>query len=245
MTAIERIGEAKNGCETEHPTFGFEIKCLKVGVPGLGHGAAMEAAKRRNGEAFLVSKAGHVGVSNEISRVFVVACAADEMSDVMQDGGSFEKFSGGGREAVNRLEGMEQAVREKGHVADMLHGDFEAFGHGFDEGTLFVRELGKFLTNAAGSEICNDAVADAGAAIMDGALTEKIEDFEEDGRSSNDDFGAAGTDAGDFATAFERTGGELLEKIADLGGGGAHAICFVAAGAWNLIGSTDDGGGGG
>ena len=153
VTAVEAIGEAKDGNEPEDEFFYASGEVLEEAVAGLGHGLAMKAAEVGDGEAFFVSKSGQVTVGDEVEAVFVVGHIADEVARVNEIGGGFEELADRGGELVERVEADEERIGEVGGLAGVFDIDTEAAGHGFDHLALFLaeaREVAAATTRSSG-----------------------------------------------------------------------------------------------
>jgi len=149
---------------------------------------------------------------------------------------------------VQGLERGKQQVGDIGDLAGVVQRDAVAPAHIHHLAALIVAEAGKLGAHVAGSQVGDDAVADAGAGVVDRGQVEFLEELEEHGHARNDDLRAARPDAGDLAPGGEIALGQLEVELAHLRGGNAQAVDLVALGARHAghgAGHGGSGGGGG
>ena len=163
----------------------------------------------------------------------------------MQVGGGFQQLAAGGRQLVQGLERGEQQVGDIGHLAGVLERDAVAPAHVFHLAALVAAEAGKFRAHVAGGQVGDDAVAHAGARVVDRRQMELLQELEQHGHARHDDLGAARPDAGDLAPAGEVPLRQLAVELAHLRGGDAQAVDLLALGARHAGHGAGHGRGGG
>lgn len=116
-----------------------------------------------------------------------------------------------------------------------------SLSHRFDNGALLTRELGQLASYAASGEIRNNSIANTGNAVIERTVLEQLERPKEHSRSGNHDFGAPGSDAGDFAPRSKTTRRQLRIKLPNLSNSRAEPVGVFSLRARNLIHYRDNG----
>ena len=165
-----------------HERWRSSAESASVGaVQRAGQRLAVIAAERGDQDALAIGEAGHVRVGDHVVGVLVVADGADKVADVEQVGGGFQQFAAGRGEPVQRLERGEQQVGNVGHLAGVLERDAVAAAHVLHLAALVAVEAGEFGADVARGQVGDDAVAHAGARVVDGGEVELLQELEQHG----------------------------------------------------------------
>ena len=146
---------------------------------------------------------------------------------------------------MQRLQGIEQDVRERGDLAGVRQGNGVAARHGRHQAALLGVELGEFAAHAAGGEVGDDAVAHSGGGVVELGQAEFAQRQHEHGDAGHDNLGALGADTGDLPPRREIAGGDVAVELGHLRRRRLEAIGRLALGARHAVDGADHGGGGG